>query len=68
MARDYIKEKTFDKIDPAQTPLAKGEYERCTFKNCDFSNADFGGSILMECEFDNCNLSLANLEIGRAHV
>jgi fluoroquinolone resistance protein len=61
MKQVLIVEKTFDKIDFTQTPLAKGEYEYCTFLNCDLSDADLSELKFLECEFSGCNLSLAKI-------
>ena len=61
MEREYIEEKTFDKIDFTINPLPGGEYEYCVFKNCDFSNSDLSGRLFMECEFESCNLSMTKL-------
>ena len=61
MEREYIEEKTFDKIDFTKNPLPGGEYEYCAFKDCDFSNSDLSGSLFMECEFESCNLSMTKL-------
>ena len=51
----------FDKIDYTQNPLAKGEYENCTFSDCNFSGSDLSDIKFSECEFLGCNLSLAKL-------
>jgi len=56
-----IRQKTFDKNNFTQKPLAKGEYEFCVFNNCDFSGADLSDVKFFECEFVSCNLSNAKL-------
>lgn len=61
MKQTYIEDETFDKVDFRENPLAKGEYENCSFKNCDFSNADFSEIKFSDCEFYGCNLSLVKL-------
>ena len=61
MERIYVEEKTFDKIDFTEKPLAKGNYENCYFNNCNLSNADLSGIHFSECAFAGCNLSLAKL-------
>lgn len=61
MQEVYISEKTFEKIDFVQNPLAKGEYENCIFKLCDFSGNDLSGFKFSECEFIGNNLSLTKL-------
>ncbi len=53
--------RTFSRTDVAQAPLLKGTYEACVFDQIDFSNADFSGFLLINCEFNYCNLSLAKL-------
>ena len=57
----YTMDKTFDKNDFTQIPLAKGEYENCTFKNCNFAENDLSNFKFMDCEFIGCNLSLAKI-------
>jgi uncharacterized protein YjbI with pentapeptide repeats len=57
----YIQGKKFDKIDFGQTPLAKGEYEACTFQNCDFANSTLAGIQFSDCSFLACNLSMTNI-------
>lgn len=61
MQEAYIQDKAFENIDFIQSPLAKGEYENCTFRHCNFADADISGFQFIDCEFDNCNLSLAKL-------
>lgn len=61
--QDYFVEETFDKLKFTIKPLAKGEYELCTFKNCDFSNADLSEIKFVDCDFNECNLSLARLTL-----
>jgi uncharacterized protein YjbI with pentapeptide repeats len=51
--------KIFDKVDYTASPLARGEYENCTFKNCNFYGSDLSNIIFRECLFDGCDLSLA---------
>jgi fluoroquinolone resistance protein len=59
--KDYVKDKTFNKSDLCQSPLAKGEYEDCVFNNCDLSSAYLAGIYFSDCTFVSCNLSLAKL-------
>ena len=54
--------KTFDKLNFTNTPLEKGEYEKCTFQSCDFSNANLFDQKFFDCRFIECNLSLAKLD------
>jgi fluoroquinolone resistance protein len=61
MQQEYLTYQTFNKINYTQHPLAKGEYENCTFKNCDFSNSDLTNIKFIDCLFEGCNLSLAKL-------
>jgi len=57
----YTEDKTFDKVDFTEKPLAKGEYESCTFLHCNFSNSDLSGIRFLDCAFTGCNCSLAKL-------
>lgn len=59
MEQVYLQDKIFDKNNYTVSPLAKGEYENCTFTNCDFSNSDLKGISFFSCVFVGCNLSLA---------
>jgi uncharacterized protein YjbI with pentapeptide repeats len=56
-----MNEKKFNKINFNDTPLAKGEYEECTFTYCDFSTTDLLDIQFFNCEFIGCNFSLAKL-------
>lgn len=58
---EIIVNKTFERITAEPLLLAKGEYERCTFKQCDFANANVSSYKFIECTFAGCNLSLMNL-------
>lgn len=57
----YTIDKTFEKHDFVQKPLAKGEYENCIFRMCDLSGNDLSGFKFSDCEFVGSNLSLAKL-------
>jgi uncharacterized protein YjbI with pentapeptide repeats len=57
----YTSDKSFEKNNFVQNPLAKGEYENCIFKMCDFSGNDLSEFKFSECEFIGSNLSLAKL-------
>jgi len=59
MNNAYTEGKRFDKINFAEQPLEKGEYENCTFAGCNFSAADLSGINFSGCEFRSCNLSTA---------
>ncbi len=61
MTDNYIEGKTFEKQDFTQTPLAKGEYEKCTFISCNFSEIDLSAINFSLCEFRSCNLSMVKL-------
>lgn len=52
----------FNKVDFTKTPLAKGEYEYCSFMNCNLYHIDLTGIRFLECTFSTCNLSLAQLD------
>lgn len=61
MSKQYIEEKTFEKIDFSEQELVKGEYENCTFINCNFPNTALSGINFADCTFTGCNLSLSKL-------
>ena len=61
MDRKYIEEKTYEKQDYSQHPLAIGDYEGCNFVNCNFSQTQLSGMHFSECVFKACNLSMATL-------
>jgi len=52
-------EEEFSDIDFTRDPPAGGEYERCVFRDCRLNAADLSNAVLTECEFDNCDLSMA---------
>lgn len=59
MREVYIRDADFAGGDFTQTPLAKGEYETCTFKDCNFSDSDLRTCTFTDCVFNSCNLSMA---------
>ena len=61
MSQAFIQDQNFDKLDYTQEPLAKGEYENCTFTNCNFEETNLNDIKLMNCDFHDCNWSLAQL-------
>ncbi len=61
MNKAYITDKKFEKTDFTQSPLAKGEYESCTFSNCNFSSTGLADINFTECKFTGCNLSMVKL-------
>ena len=61
MSAIYMEDKTFNKIDFTQNPLAKGDYENCTFIQCNFESTDLSGFQFIDCAFNGCNLSLVKL-------
>jgi uncharacterized protein YjbI with pentapeptide repeats len=61
MEQEHMEERTFDRIDFALNPLAKGDYENCAFTNSSFLNSDLADIIFVECGFENCDLSMARL-------
>jgi fluoroquinolone resistance protein len=61
MAPSYFSDTTFEKKDYTKEPLAKGEYESCTFINCDFNASNLKSITFIDCTFNNCNLSNASL-------
>ena len=61
MSQAFIQDQNFDKLDFTQEPLAKGEYENCTFTNCNFEETNLNDIKFMNCDFQDCNWSLAQL-------
>lgn len=61
MSQAFIQDQNFDKLDFTQEPLAKGEYENCTFSNCNFEETNLNDIKFMNCAFHDCNWSLAQL-------
>ncbi len=61
MEPNYTVEQSFEKINFTKDPLAKGEYECCTFVNCNFEEADISEITFIETEFIDCNFSNANI-------
>jgi uncharacterized protein YjbI with pentapeptide repeats len=59
MNKTFISNKKFEKVDFSQNPIAKGDYESCSFLYCNFSNADISNVNFSECQFTGCNLSMA---------
>ncbi len=57
---NFTHDAVFEKQDYTQIPLAKGEYENCTFNGCNFSSADIVGIVFTDCTFSECNLSMAH--------
>jgi uncharacterized protein YjbI with pentapeptide repeats len=58
MEYQYQLEKTFTKLDFAETPISKGEYEKCVFKNCNFFKGNLAEFVFIDCEFISCDLSM----------
>ena len=61
MSPAFIQDQTFDKLNFAQEPLNKAEYENCTFTNCNFEETNLTEFKFIDCEFLDCNWSLAML-------
>jgi len=55
----FVEDQTFDKIDFTNKPLAKGDYDHCTFLHCDLSTVNLSEIKFVDCVFDGCNLSMA---------
>lgn len=62
MTPSFIEEKVFEGINYKETPLAKGDYDNCTFKNCDFNNTNLSNINFSECIFDSCDFSLVKIK------
>ncbi len=50
-----------DRIFEKQDTLVKGEYDSCVFNGLDLSNGSLAGFVFIDCHFNNCNWSLANI-------
>lgn len=51
----------YDKVFEKVNSLGEGtRFEECRFVNCDFSYAKLNNMLFIDCEFEQCNLSLAN--------
>lgn len=62
MKETYHREKTFDKINYANTALSGREFDSCTFINCDFSGSNLSGNDFIDCRFEGCNLSMMRVD------
>lgn len=56
-----IEDKKFESINFLKDPLAKEEYENCSFTNCNFSKSDLKDTVFLDCEFISCDLSMAKI-------
>jgi uncharacterized protein YjbI with pentapeptide repeats len=61
MKEAYIHDKTFEKNEFTHDPPVNGEYENCFFDKCNFAGIDLSKFKLIDCTFNNCNLSLIKL-------
>lgn len=61
MQLQHTEDETFTKITADQLTGHSRNYENCKFINCDFSYADMYRLVFVDCVFDGCNLSLANV-------
>ena len=43
----------------SRQPIGRGEYENCSFDRCTVNKPGLTGSRFVDCEFRNCDLSLA---------
>lgn len=62
MTKAFIDNEEFLGMDYTENPLAKGDYEDCTFASCTFTNSDLSTINFAECEFINCDLSMAKVD------
>ena len=53
MEQSYEVNKTFDKVNFEDSPIANGEYENCIFKNCNFSNSNLAELNLLSVNSTN---------------
>ena len=61
MERIFIEDHIFQGISFIEEPLAKGEYENCTFTNCIFANTHLSIMNFVDCTFSHCDFSLAKV-------
>lgn len=61
----FIEEETFENKNFTLKPLAKGEYEECTFRNCDLSGAIFNHTNIEKVDFRTSHNYSINPEINR---
>lgn len=57
MSETFIEGKEFKGNNFTKSPLAKGDYEECTFVDCNFSDTDLSEINFGECIFTQCDLS-----------
>ena len=61
MKKAYFEDQIFQSIDYATVPLAKGEYENCTFTDCIFANSNVSEIVFVDCTFEQCDWTMAKL-------
>lgn len=61
MSNQVIEDQHFERKNPAQNPLEKGDYENCTFTQCSFSEANLAQFKFIDCVFEECDLSNATI-------
>ena len=59
MINPYTEDEHFEGVNYTETPLAKGEYENCTFRNCNFGGSELAEIIFSQCKFESCDFSMA---------
>lgn len=58
----YYSDAVFNKQTDVKQDWFLTEFDHCVFNQIDFSNQDLSGSKFMDCQFDGCNLALANIQ------
>lgn len=58
---ETYRDREFSRDEVSNEPLAKGEYDHCTFINCELTGADLSGYLFDSCTFTGCNLSMVKL-------
>ena len=53
-------DQTFTRIT-SMTVFSSHQFREHRIVNCDFSSANLGGILFIDCTFEDCNLSLANM-------
>lgn len=59
--KKFIEDAVFERVEGKAAGLEMAEYDNCTFRACDFSEMNLTGYQFSECQFVDCNLSLATV-------
>ncbi|VAX17320.1 pentapeptide repeat protein [hydrothermal vent metagenome] len=61
MNQTITENKVFKKINFGEKRIPRGDYDNCRFINCKFININLSGFSFIECEFEDCDLSMAKI-------